>query len=116
MKYVVILSIIALALVTGCLQEQPLKEIIIPGQEAVYVFTYDIRESVKIASDNEKTIRSLFVDSTSMNIVYDGSSNQDNAYFIVALANVGNKLRPYLANTGRNLDFNYYLFRKCRFK
>ena len=105
-----ILSIIALVLATGCLQEQPLKEIVIPGQEAVYVFSYDIRESVKVASDNDKTIRSLFVDSASMNIVYDGSSNQDNAYFIVALTNIGNKLRPYLANTRRSLDFNYYYY------
>ncbi len=110
MKYAAILSIIVLALVAGCLQEQPLKEIVIPGQEAIYVFTYDIRESIKAASDNEKTIRSLFVDSVSMNIVYDGSSNQDNAYFIVALTNIGNKLRPYMANTGRFVKFDYYYY------
>ncbi len=105
-----ILSIVALVFATGCLQEQPLKEIVIPGQEAVYVFTYDIRESIKVASDNEKNIRSLFVDSASMNIVYDGSSNQDNAYFRVALINIGEKLRPYMANTGRFVEFNYYYY------
>ncbi|MBI4162322.1 MAG: hypothetical protein HY513_01455 [Candidatus Aenigmarchaeota archaeon] len=110
MKYAPILLMLTLSLVAGCVQDQPLKEIVIPGHNVVYLFTYDVRESIKVASDNEKAIRSLFTESSSMNIIYEGSSSRDNAYFIVALTNIGNKLRPYLENTGRSLDFNYYYY------
>lgn len=103
MKVLGMLAVIIL--VSGCVQQQELREITISGQgNQVYVFSYDIRESVKVKSSNETSIRSL-LRTDSINILYNGTNEQDLAYFNVALFNIREKLRTFYTYNGILLKF-----------
>jgi hypothetical protein len=103
MKVLAVLAVIIL--VSGCVQQQELREIRISGQgNQVYVFSYDIRESVKIKASNETSIRSL-LRTDSINILYNGTNEQDLAYFNVALFNIREKLRTFYTYNGILLKF-----------
>lgn len=94
-----------LVFVSACVQQQELREITISGQgNQVYVFSYDIRESVKVKSSNETSIRSL-LRTDSINILYNGTNEQDLAYFNVALFNIREKLRTFYGYNGILLKF-----------
>ncbi|MBI4896480.1 MAG: hypothetical protein HY832_02930 [Candidatus Aenigmarchaeota archaeon] len=107
----VILLIVALVLVAGCIQDEPIKELRIPGHAEIYTFETDIREAVKVYSNDPVLIRQKFFSADNVTLLFDGSSGEDNAYFVVTLVNLG-KIKTYFANEGRFIQFtSYYLDR-----
>ena len=104
MKVSGILAVIIM--VSGCVQQQELREITISGQgNQVYVFSYGIQESVKIKASNETAIQNLLRSTDSINILYNGTNEQDLAYFNVALFNTREKLRTFYTYNGILLKF-----------
>ena len=104
MKVLGMLAVIIL--ISGCVQQQEILEITIPGQgNQVYVFSYDIQESVKIKSSNVTIIQNLLRSTDSINILYNGTNEQDLAYFNVALFNIREKLRTFYGYNGILLKF-----------
>ncbi|MBI2076687.1 MAG: hypothetical protein HYT72_05570 [Candidatus Aenigmarchaeota archaeon] len=104
MKFLGIL-IVVIALISGCVQQTELREITIPGHaNQVYVFSYDIRESIKVQAPDEAAIRNL-LRTDSINILYNGTNEQDLAYFNVALFNIREKLRTFYTYDGILLKF-----------
>lgn len=98
-------------LVAGCTQQEEvsIKEVSIPGHNDIYTFSNDLRESLQVTADNPQGIRQKFF-SGSMNLVFDGSSQQDNAYFTVIMTNIMAKVPVYLAYEGVLIDFQPYYF------
>ncbi|MDI6721447.1 MAG: hypothetical protein QMD85_03590 [Candidatus Aenigmarchaeota archaeon] len=106
-SYVLLAAIIAIA---GCVQEEmPLKEISIPGHKEIYTFSNDIRDSINVSSNDPPEIRGQFFKGD-MNIVFDGSSTQDNAYFTVVVTNIMAKIPTYLAYEGVVIRFEPYYY------
>ncbi|MEM7819430.1 MAG: hypothetical protein QXD48_01215 [Candidatus Aenigmatarchaeota archaeon] len=105
-----ILLIVILILVSGCIQQKEIKEIMIPGHgNQVYTFENDIREALKVKTNNESGIKEIFLRNDHFNIVFDGSNQQDNAYFRVVLINMA-KIPIYFAYDGRIITFDYYYY------
>ncbi len=95
----------AMVFISACVQQTPITEITLEGQgDQVYVFSYDIRESVKINSDSEESIRNLLGSADSINLVYNDTQS-DLPIFNVALFNIREKLRTYDAYHGILLKF-----------
>ena len=110
MKLAVICVMVALIFVAGCVQDKPVKEIVIPGQKEIYQFTNDLRASVLVKSNDEKGIRNIFLNNENINIVFDGSSEADNAYFTVVIIDFGAKVPLYLSYQGNNVKFAPFYF------
>ena len=110
MKFSFILMV-SIILVAGCVQQEEvsIKEVSIPGHNDIYTFTNDLRESLQVAADDPQEIRQKFF-SGSMNLVFDGSSQQDNAYFTVIMTNIMAKIPIYLAYEGVLMEFQPYYF------
>lgn len=103
-----ILSIVA---ISACVQQQAITEIYVPGHgNQIYAFSYDIRESVKVAADNETAIRNLLANSNRLTILFNGTSDEDNAVFQVLVFNIAAKLPTYYSYEGRlvAIDALYY--------
>lgn len=112
--FAVAIIFISVVFISGCTEQQAeIKEITIDGHgNQVYQFSYDIRESQKIASDDPLAISMLVANSDYMNIVFDGSDNQDNGYFQVVLINIVQKLTTYYSYEGKafsGLPIYYYI-------
>lgn len=103
MRILVVLA--ALVFISACVQQTPITEITLEGQgDQVYVFSYDIRESVKVKSADESSIRNLLGSTDSINLVYN-DTQEDLPVFNVALFNIREKLRTYDAYQGVVLKF-----------
>ncbi len=108
-----LIPLIAVVLVAGCTQQStPITEISVPGHgEQIYQFSYDIRESVKIASDNESAIRNLIANSRELSIIFNSTvSGEEKAVFQIIVFNLAQKLPTYFSYEGRLLlmDVLYY--------
>ncbi|HLD85768.1 MAG TPA: hypothetical protein VI968_04385 [archaeon] len=105
MKYIVF-ALAVLVIVAGCVQEKaPIKEISIPGQAKIYQFTNDLRSAVLVKSNDETGIKNIFYAAKNINIVFDGSSETDNAYFSAVLIDFGAKVPLYLSYDGVQIKF-----------
>ncbi|HLD49087.1 MAG TPA: hypothetical protein VJB11_01885 [archaeon] len=105
----IFLILIAIFLISGCTQQQAIKEISIPGHgNTIYTFNNDIRDTLKMNVSEPEKIRSMFY-SGKMSVVFDGSNNQENAYYKAILVDMG-KIPTYLAFEGRLIKFQYYYF------
>ena len=101
----ILLFIILLVFISGCVQQTEIREITIPGHaNQVYVFSFDIRESIKVKAPDEAAVRNL-LRTDSINILYNGTNEQDLAYFNVALFNIREKLRTFYTYDGILLKF-----------
>jgi hypothetical protein len=104
------IAVICVIIVAGCVQEEvALKEISIPGHNDIYTFSNDIRDALKVESNNPAAIKSQFYEGE-MSVVFDGSSPQDNAYFTVVMTNIMAKVPTYLAYEGVLIKFQPYYF------
>lgn len=112
-KYLILLFM--LTLVIGCSEQEPepIKAIMIPGHgQQIYSFEHDIRESLEIPANNEPGIFYTVRESDRLNIVFNGTSDEDNQYFQVVLINIITKLQTYFAYEGKVLNkfpTGYYL-------
>lgn len=104
--------LILAVVVSACVQPQvELKELYMPGHgNQIYSFSYDIRESVKIKSSNEAEIRSLLEKTNKLTIIFNSTSEEDNAAFQVAVFNLASKLPTYYSYEGKllRIDVLYY--------
>ncbi|MEK6888248.1 MAG: hypothetical protein AABX14_04870 [Candidatus Aenigmatarchaeota archaeon] len=112
MKKIIIAAIIMVALIAGCTQQQtPITEISVQGHgNEIYTFSNDIRESLLVKTNNPEGIKAIGATFTDMNVVFDGSNQQDNAYFRVVLTNINAKLPLFYSYEGRLISFNAYYF------
>lgn len=110
MKKIYIL-LLAIIFSLGCAEQLPVTEIVIPGHGSqVYTFSYDIRQSLAVKTNDPEGIKAIGASLTRMNIAFDGSNEQDNAYFRVVLTNIGAKLPIYYSYEGRLIQFDSYYF------
>lgn len=105
------LLIISVVLVSACVQQQQeITEIVIPGHPQVYSFSNDLREVLKVPVYGKPEIQQLFLTSDSIDIVFNGTSGQDNAYFTIVALNTVSKLQTYATNEGNALRFRTFYF------
>lgn len=110
-EFLVLALISSVLLVSGCVQQdKEIKEIIIQGHPQIYSFSNDLREVLKVPVRNKAGMQSLFLESSSIDIVFNGTSTKDNAYFRVVLINMITKMQTYAANEGKQLLFRPYYF------
>jgi hypothetical protein len=107
-------AILAIILITGCTQtsaEQPITNLTFPGHSIMYTFNNDIRESILLDVPQYSGIRSLFYRESTINIVFNGTNEQDNGMFQVPLIDFTAKVPFYLAAEGKNetLRLFYYV-------
>ena len=96
---------ILIILVSGCVQQEEIKEITIPGHGSqVYQFSYDVRESIKVRSSGEDAISSLLRNADRMSIIFNGTSREDNGYFSAVAFNILAKLQAFYAYEGKLLS------------
>lgn len=104
---VVLLSVI---LASACVQQPEIKEIKIAGHgNQVYTFANDIRKAAKVYANDPEAIRNIFLQNDRLALVFDGSNQQDNAYFTVVVTNLG-KIQTYLAYEGKIFSFEPLYF------
>lgn len=111
-KIIIPLLLVVMALIAGCAEErQPITEISIQGRGSeIYTFSNDIHESLLVKTNDPNGIKAIGKTFTEMNVVFDGSNQQDNAYFRVVLTNINAKLPVYYSYEGRLISFNAYYF------
>lgn len=103
-----ILPILALVLISACVQEQqPVTEVSIPGHP-VYTFSNDVREALQVKTSGSDSIRKLILESRRLTVVFDGSDEKDNGSFQVVGFNVVTKLQTYFVWEGQILSINSY--------
>ena len=106
----IFLAIIAVVLVAGCAEQQPVTEISIPGHgNQIYAFHNDIRESLKVPVNDPEGIKAL-ASYNGLNLVFDGSSGQDNSYFTIVTTELTQKLPVYFSYEGRLFGFRPYYY------
>ncbi len=111
MNFLVILAVAAVVLVAGCAEQTPRNEIYIPGHgDQIYTFANDIGDALAVKTNDPEGIRAIGRSFEKMNIVFNGSDAQDNAYFRVVLVNIGAKVPTYFSYEGRLVRFETYYF------
>lgn len=107
----ILLLFVVVVLISGCAQQQPVTEVYIPGHgNQVYTFSNDLREALLVKTNDPEGIKAIGKNLIRMNIVFGGSSSQDNAYFQVVLTNIGAKVPVYYSYEGRLVYFDSYYF------
>lgn len=102
------LALIVVIAASACVQ--PIHEITFPGHgQQVYTFESDIREILEIPINDPASAKLAFDVDNSINIVFDGSSEDDNGFFRVVLINMA-KIPIFYSYDGRAQDFDYYYF------
>jgi hypothetical protein len=101
----------SIVIISGCTEEQKITELKIPGHgNQVYVFSNDIREVLKVPVSDPIEIQQLVWQSDRLNIIFNGSSQQDNAYFQVVAVNIVFKLQTFFAYEGKILQFPVFYY------
>lgn len=80
--------------------QKNLTSLVIDGQE--YLFSTNLYDAIKIPVKNETEIKSLFESYDEVCIIFNGSSEQDNAYFSAVLYNDAFKIVRYYTLQGRS--------------
>ncbi len=108
-----IFALLLVLLVAGCTQtaQQPITEITIAGHgNQIYTFTHDIRDSIRVQSNDPEGIKAIGDSFRNMTIVFDGSSEEDNGYARVVLVNFLAKVPVYYSYEGRLVKFNSFYY------
>lgn len=104
--------LIIAVVVSACVQPQTeLKELYMPGHgNQIYSFSYDIRESVKVKSSDEAKMSGFLAKTNKLTIIFNSTSEEDNAAFQVAVFNLASKLPTYYSYEGKllRIDVLYY--------
>jgi hypothetical protein len=111
MKTAVILLVL-IALGMGCVQQTPqnsteITEITLPGHPT-YVFSNDVRTALKYNTSFEDDIGHAIRQSGHLNIIFNGSSTEDDAYFSVVLYNVIEKIQTFFVYEGGLMKVDTY--------
>ncbi len=110
-KVPLILILLTVVAISGCTEERPIMEVQIPGHgNEIYAFSNDIRESLLVKTNEPEGIKAIGKSFTKMNIVFDGSNTQDNAYFSAILISILSKLPLYYSYETRLVYFDSYYF------
>ena len=112
MKKSLLILLVFTLIISGCVEEnKEIKELRIAGHgNHIYAFSYDIRESLKIPVNDPIAIKILVWQSDRLNIIFNGSSQQDNAYFQVLAINIVSKLQTFFAYEGKLLRFPVFYY------
>jgi len=107
-----VVGIFAMVFIAGCtsIKDTPITNITVPGQNIIYSFNSDIRQSILVKSDDEGAIRGLFYNESLMTFVFNGTSPTDNSMFYVAAYDTVQKIPTYLAYQGHSLQVDKYYF------
>jgi hypothetical protein len=97
---------------SGCVEQSPqntteITEITIPGHP-IYVFSNDVRTALKYNVTYEDDIRHAVLQSGHMNVIFNGSSAEDDTYFSVVLYNVVQKIQTFFVYEGGLMKFDTY--------
>ena len=103
------LAILIPLFLAGCVQE-PLHNITISEHNVDYIFTSDIREAIQVPTNNPQEIRNLILQNYRINLVFDGSDQQDNAIVALAFHDITSKLTPYFINENISKEFAIYYY------
>ncbi len=111
-RAITMFAVLAIVVIAGCTQQrQPVTELSIPGHGTeIYVFANDVYEALTVQSNDPEGIKFAGNTFDHMYIVFDGSSEQDNAYFRVVLVNMLAKVPLYFSYEGRLVSFDTYYF------
>ena len=111
-KITVIFLLLAIVLIAGCTsREKPITELQINGHgNEVYTFYNDIRQALLVKTNDPQGVKAIGDSFTKMNIVFDGSNVQDNAYFRAILISILAKVPIYYSYEGRLVHFDTYYF------
>ncbi len=109
-ELLVFISVAAIIAISGCTQQQQeIKEIILPWHgDTIYEFSYDIRESLPVKTNNATAIKDYVNGVDRINIVYNGSG--DIPTFKVVSINIISKLQAYSAYKGVPMGFRFYYY------
>ncbi len=107
-KFAFLLAFAAVAsasmLSSGCIfQERNVTSIAIYDTE--YRFNTNLLESLKIPINDPAGAKALFDNATLVCLVFDGSNEQENSYFVVVSYNVVLKLTTYYTNFNDSKNF-----------
>ena len=108
-QFMVYFLLVALIFLSACTQQE-VKEIFIPRHNTVYTFSYDIRESLGVPVENSLQIAETMAKDERILFVFDGTSEEDNAYFAVTSFNIVSKLDQYFYNEGVFAYFDVLYF------
>lgn len=111
MKFITVLSIAIIVLLSGCAQQEPVTELYIPGHgDQIYTFANDIRESLLVKTNDADGIKAIGKSLAHLNIAYNGSDLQDVGYFRIVVIDIGAKVPTYYAYEGKIITFDYFYF------
>lgn len=109
----IIVTILIVVAISGCTQPQnsnDATELQLPGQPVVYSFSNPVKQALAYSISDSGLIRYSVLSSKDIDIVFDGSSKEDNAYFQTTLFNIVQKIQTYSVYNGRIINFNTYYF------
>lgn len=90
-------AVITISFSCGCVEEKKnITEIMV--YDKFYQFNTNLIDSLKISSSDPSTIKNLFDEANIICVVFNGSSEEDNAYFAVVSYNVIWKVNSYYTN------------------
>ena len=111
MKKFIVAILFAVVLVAGCTQQKPVTELTIPGHGSeVYTFSNDIREALKVKTNDPQGVKDVGANLQHINIVFNGTNKHDNGYFSAVLISIINKVSLYYAYEGKVIYFDSYYF------
>lgn len=97
-------AIISISLSGGCVKSE--KNITaIQLYDQVYQFNTNLIDSIKVNSSTPSEMQSLFNSAKNVCIIFNGTSEEDNAYFAVVSYNVILKVNSYYTNLGEFKKF-----------
>jgi len=94
----------------GCVSQQPLLFIKIPGHPETYQFSYDVRESVKISSDGDEAIRNALLNGDAVTFLINATEDSTvSGQYSVTATNIIQKLKSYQLYSGKIMG-GYFLY------
>ena len=111
-------SIVIVFLILGCIEQEPITKLKIPEHPfQIYEFSYDLRKSVKIKSNDETSIENLIRNSDKINIIFNGTNKKDNSEIAVSSFNIIEKLQTFYSYENKIInEFPTYYFENNTWK
>ncbi|MBI3190687.1 hypothetical protein HYZ41_03205 [archaeon] len=115
-KIIFLIVIMLVVAISGCTQQNPnnnnddATELQLPDQPIVYTFSNPVKQALLYPISDSGQIRYAILSSKNIDMVFDGSSSEDNAYFQTTLFNIVQKTQTYSVYNGRIVNFNTYYF------
>ncbi|MCX6815951.1 MAG: hypothetical protein NT120_03805 [Candidatus Aenigmarchaeota archaeon] len=92
-------------------QTKKITEITLPDQpNTVYTFSSDVRDALRYPASSTDNIRYVLFNSNKINIVFNGTSAEDDTYFYTVIFNTIWKMQQFFVNNGKLVDFQQFYF------